>query len=129
MKRSCMKPLIKPLFATTALIFSMQSYAVLCKDIPQKDEMHAQTVCIYSAANIEDAYQQALKSNETEATQLASHLPQKRFEEKRSEAYVTYTPISPSKYKINLHYDGGETEWMLLKLKNTVKIIFDYYPD
>ena len=124
-----MKSLIKLWFAVVILLLSTQAYSETCKDVPQKDEMHAQTVCFYSGTSLESAYQQALKSNEPDNKQLRASLPKKQLEEKSTDAYVTYKPINQSKYRINLLYDGGETIWTLVKMGSKVKIIFDYYPD
>ena len=118
------------LFACAILLStSLPIHAAVCKDVPQKDEMHSQTVCTYFSSTVADAYHQAKISNETDGKQLRNTLPSERLEEKSADAYVTYAPINHSNYQINLMYDGGETVWTILKLNNKVKIIFDYYPD
>ncbi len=124
-----MKSYIKSLLVMVVFGISTQAHSATCKDVPQKDEMHSQTVCLYPNMSIERAYEHALKSNEPDGKQLRKALPKKHLEEKSTLAYVAYEPISPSKYQINLLYDGGETIWTMVKKSGNVKIIFDYYPD
>ena len=114
------------------LLASLHAHAESCKDIPKKDEMHAQTVCAYGPVTKEQAYQAALRSNKDSAQFLRKKLPTQQTEdvgESDGSPMVTYQPLTPSKYRITMSFDGGETIWTLLETPKQTKIVFDYYPD
>ena len=120
------------------LLFSFCLFAIpiafakaeTCKDVPQKDDMHSQTVCFYPYNSLELAYQDALKQSSEDAKYLKRTLPKKHYVDDSSEVVnIEYNPKSASRYVINLGYGGGETVWTMVKLPHKVKITFDYYPD
>ena len=99
-----------------------------CKDVPQKNEMHSQTVCVFADSSLDRAYQAMRKEFKDDGANLLADLPKKYLEQNRQDVWVAYKP-SPKKYQIDLGYPGGETIWKLYLSAKQVKIIIDYYPD
>ena len=99
-----------------------------CKDVPQKDEMHGQTVCSFSGSSLDSAYQAARARFKEDGVHLRAQLPVKRLNTTHDSVSVLYQP-SRKQYQIDLTYPGGETVWKLYPSAKQVKIVIDYYPD
>lgn len=99
-----------------------------CKDVPQKDEMHSQTVCVFADSSLDRAYQAMRTEFKDDGVNLLPQLPKKRLEQMRQDVQVVYQP-APKKYQIDLGYPGGETSWKLIPNTQQVKIVIDYYAD
>ena len=99
-----------------------------CKDVPQKDEMHGQTVCSFAGSSLDSAYQAARARFKEDGVHLRAQLPVKRLNTTHDSVSVLYQP-SRKQYQIDLGYPGGETIWKLYPSAKQVKIIIDYYPD
>ena len=99
-----------------------------CKDVPQKDEMHGQTVCTFARSSLDSAYQAARARFKEDGVHLRAQLPVKRLNTTHDSVSVLYQP-SRKKYQIDLGYPGGETIWKLYPSAKQVKIVIDYYPD
>lgn len=105
-----------------------QDAALRCKDVPQKDEMHSQTACVFADSSLDRAYQAMRARFKEDGVHLLPALPQKPLKQTHSDVLVVYKPAQ-KKYEIELDYPGGVTIWKLMPGTQQVSIVIDYYPD
>lgn len=119
---------ITRMLLASLLCFGAQAQGAVCKDVPQRDDYHTQTLCLYANTSLPDAYQRARQDHD-EGRYLLPKLPIKKTQIEQPEVLVHYKPLGTNKYHIDFGFEGGNTEWTFLDTGRATKLIIDHYPD